>query len=282
MENESPVAVAEAPAVAPPPFEGDDAQPAAPKTTDSGKSKDELTEARRRISELERNNQELSASERYWHGQVKGEPAEDDDGEAAGDPPPDPEGEAPTTEAFLDELNEKGPEAVAKELVRRGFVRKEDVAKVAEQVARQIVTAERGKQTIDAQIASEFPELKDDKSELFQETARIFRTNIALDPSLKKSPAALMMAARQARAEIKAKTPQRREPDDYREREGADAQRRRIDAQRGDLGRGGGTPFEDDDDNLGPEHREVLEMFRKSGLTEKDYREQRAKNGRRR
>jgi hypothetical protein len=284
----------------PPPFEGDDtpAVVAPVKAADAGdkggKPKDEGAVFRTRIEQLERENQEIKASERYWAGRAQGAPAEGGKGRkpAVEDPEVElgdlgeeeaPEGDAPTPEAFLDALTAKGIEPIIAELNRRGLlISKQDVVKLSAEGTRRIVAHERGKMTIDAQLARDFPELKDDASPLFQETAKIFRQNVELDPNLRKSPAALLMAAHQAKAELAAKAPPKKAAvRDYREiddddeaGESTDARRKRINAQRGELGRESGAPFEGDEDSLGPEAREVVQLM---GVDERAYRARRAK-----
>jgi hypothetical protein len=282
---------------APPPFEGDEnpavAAPAKAAEVDKGgKPKDESAGFRTRIEQLERENQEIKTSERYWAGRAQGAPAQDGKGRkpAVQDPEVElgdlaeeetPEGEAPTPEAFLDALTAKGIEPIIEELRRRGLlVSKQDVVKLSAEGTRRIVAHERGKMTIDARLAQDFPELKDDTSPLFVETAKIFRANVELDPNLRKSPVALLMAARQAKAELAAKVPPKKAAGDYREvdddeaAESTDARRRRINAQRGDMGRDTGAPFEGDEDNLGPEARDVMTLM---GVDEKAYRARRVK-----
>lgn len=295
MENENqpgtPVVIA--------PFEGDDAappvlaKPAEPAKADkAGKPDEEVTRLREENVSLRRRATESEQSERFWADKAKtggGEQPkrgpqivepEVELGDLAGDEQVDDE--APQTpEKFLDELNEKGVDAIISALRKRGLVLdKDQVLQLSAETSRRVVQHERGKMTIDAQISTDFPELKDDTSELFKETSRIFRHNVELDPNLRKSPAALLMAASQARAELKAKAPVKKARSDYREegedREADDARQRRINAQRGELGRGG-APFEGDDDDLGPEARSVIALFGKAGVDEKSYREERTR-----
>jgi hypothetical protein len=295
MENEiqpgTPVVIA--------PFEGDDAAPAAPakpeataKPDKAAKPDDEVSRLREENVSLRRRATESEQSERFWADKAKSggeqpkrgpqivEP-EVELGDLAGEEQADDEA-AQTPEKFLDELNEKGIDAVISALRKRGLVLdKDQVLQLSAETSRRVVQHERGKMTIDAQISTDFPELKDDTSDLFQRTSKIFRQNVELDPNLRKSPAALLMAARQAKAELKFEAPPKQKRDyrqDGEEREEADARQRRINAQRGDLGRGGGgTPFEGDEDDLGPAARGVIQLFAKAGVDEKAYREERAK-----
>jgi len=269
----------------PPPFEGDDVKPPA-KSAEKPKDKDDPGELRRRLEASEQRIRELSDSERYWAEQARGrgtvteEPDEDE-------PAPVDEEPEETPDEFLDRLSKEGKGAIVKAVAKLGYLRKEDVAKVAAEVARGIVSNERGKLTADAKLVSQYPELRDEKSELFQTTAGIYRELIADNPELKTSPGTLFMAARAAKAELAAKPKPARggnddEPRDYREDREEDSRRRRIDAQQGDTGRGRSTPYEGDDDPIGPAQRDVLDLFAKAGVDEKSYRDQRSRDRRRR
>jgi len=272
----------------PPPFEGDDAprQPAS-KPADKAKDKpDDAGELRKQLQAQEQRIRELSDSERYWAEQARGRtPAADEPDEPAANLKPDPE-EEESADEFLDRLSKEGPRAVAKVAekiaAKAGYVRKEDVEKIATKIASEIVERKAGRMSADARLIAEHPELKDEKSPVFIATAAVYREMIGRDPKLKDSPETLFLAARVAKAEFKAAAGSRRDPDDeagdYREdREDREDRRRRIDAQQGPTGRGRSTPYEGDDDPIGPAQRDVLDLFARVGLEEKDYRDARAK-----
>jgi hypothetical protein len=256
------------------------------KTTDKG----ETAELRKQVADQKKRLDELAASERYWADKAKGgadaggDP--EDPGEGADD---DDGGEAPETpispDDFLDELSKTGPAAIEKALGKRGFVRKEDVVKLATEIANNVVARERGKITSDARLVSEYPELRDEKSELFIETGKVYRELVAADPKLHKSPATLLLAAKYAKQELKLRDmrPKARDadeqPPDYRETEDDD-RTNRLKGQMGTTGRGHGAPREDDDE-IGPQARAVIEAMGRYGVDEKAFRAQRAKERRR-
>lgn len=271
------------------PFEGDaPGQPAAKPAKEP--VKDELGEVRRELADLRKRNAELSDSEKYWADRARA------GGGAPADPEPDDETEVEeqseasqiSPDDFLDLLTKDGPEAVAKELSKRGFVKKADVAKLAESIAQRVVDRERGKITSDAKLISDYPELRDEKSALFIETGKVYRELVATDPKLHKSPATLLLAAKYAKQELALRAGASRrpgqgeDPDDYRDRD--DERTRRARAQQGDTGRGRGGPAERDDEDLGDEARQVIAMFAKAGVDEKAYRDERTRlrDGRRR
>jgi hypothetical protein len=279
-----------------PPFEGDD-QVAKPvqKRPDKSKDKpDELGDLRKRLEASEQRIRELADSERYWAEQARGRGTADLEPDEE-PPAPEPEEEDESADDFLDRLSKEGPRAVAKVAAKlaskEGFVRKEDVSKIVAPLIQEVVQRERGKLTADAKLVTQYPELRDEKSELFKATAVIYRELVAEDPDLKGSPQTLFMAARAARAELKAaaKTAANgdQQPDgesgDYREEreDREEARQRRIRAQQGDTGRGRSTPYEGDDDPLGPAQRDVLDLFARVGLDEQSYRAERARMRRR-
>jgi hypothetical protein len=280
----------------PPPFEGDDAprQPAS-KPTDKAKDKpDDAGDLRKENQSLREQLREREDSEKYWAELARGRGAGAPDSEdtPADAPPPDDEPEESADE-FLDRLSKEGPRAVAKVAekiaAKAGYVRKADVEKIAAKIASEIVERKAGRMSADAKLVGQYPQLQDPKSELFQATATIYREMTDQDPELKKSPATLFAAARIAKAELKAAGNGARgrdvddEPGDYREdREDRESRRRRIDAQQGDIGRGRSTPYEGDDDPMGPAQRDVLDLFARAGVDEKSYREERTKLRRRR
>ena len=119
---------------------------------------------------------------------------------------PDPEGmEAPaeiegdTPEKMVDDLAANGVAALS----RRGFITAADALKLAKQVAIEVsgklIDNKVAKMGTDQQIMQEFPELRNQQSELFIETAKRYQRAVAMDPNAKKTPAALYLAADAAR-----------------------------------------------------------------------------------
>jgi len=233
---------------------------AEPKAKDPGK--DELAEARREIAELRKTNQQVTESERYWAtlAQGKGQGGDDDD------PDPEPKAAAIADDdddpaKLVDELTASGTKALSK----RGFLKAADVeklvAKQATEIAEKIVGQAGKRITLDAQLVAEFPELKNEDSALFKATGEEYRAILKLDPSLKKSPATLFLAAKAAKARVA--PVEAKAAADKREEERLE----RIRAQAGERGGGGG--FDDDDygDALSPMQKQIASQL---GVDEKD------------
>lgn len=170
---------------------------------------------------------------------------------------------------FADLLSTKGPKAVEEYLKRRGFMTGKDAAEMAAKLVRDAIKVERRALTQEMRFAQSFPELNDPKSELTQETARVLRELVDEDPSFKKSPGALIAAARLAKANLALKN-KGKTPDDAEERR----QRRKAQADVTD-GWGGGYEEDGDPDELTPMQKRIAEMY---GVTEDDYRKH-AKQG---
>lgn len=266
--------------------QGDHAK-AAPDSPDKGggaKGKDEAATLREEIAQLRKTNQQLTESERYWAERAQGrsdddelddesaddapapkQPAGDDDGEDLDDP-----------KIFVDALAERGPKAIAQWLKKNGYVTAAEAEGLAQKTASQAVAKARQALAQDSELMSEFPELKDSESALFQETGKVYRAMVKRDPGLKKSPAALYQAAETAKlrlqvaAKAKAAPDEDQEPDDYRERD----RRSRVAAQQGDRGRGRSSFEEDASDAIGPQAKEVMEAL---GVSEDEYKAEKKK-----
>lgn len=256
-------------------------QPNAPGSPDKGgKGADETKALREEIAQLKRTNSELSVSERHWaelaRGRNEPEPVveeEEDDLDA------DPElGDDDTPEKLVDEFSAKGIKA----LERRGLMTKKAAREMAEKIATKIVTEKlgqaRAEMTQDQAIVGEFPELKDPESELFKATAKEFKSIVKLDPKLKDSPGALMMAARMAKLNLKPAKAADRDPDDpdfVDEDDDVDPRERRrlerVAAQSGDRGRRRTSDDGSDPDGapvIGPETRQLLAAMK---ISPEDY-----------
>jgi hypothetical protein len=247
---------------------------------------------------------------KFWHDQAKGatRPAP-----VEATPEPEPEMTDAEVEAILgktfsgdesaqqvvDDLSEKGIAALKKRgvvtsdqalaLVRRAMAVTEARAnrRIDETVRREVGNARRDLDR-DADMYQQFPDLRDQKSELFQRTARIYQAEVAEDPKLKTSHRALLLAAKQAEQEM--------EIEDLRKgrsgRRGAEeesgpemfeltdqpaptSRERRIAAQSGD--RGGGArrqPMQESPDTLSREQRNIISRFNADGqdtISEADY-----------
>src|ERR1035441_856959 len=248
-----------------------------PLVADKGQGKDETVSiSKADLAALTRDRDEARQSEKAWadfHRSGAGtrtapEPI------VAELPSPDefadPEGAAveaienDTPEKMVDDLAAHGVAALSK----RGFITAADALKLAKQVAIEvssgIVDRRVAKMGTDQQIMQEFPDLRNQESELFQETAKRYQRAIAMDPNAKKTPAALYLAADAAREAIKGRTDAKTR--ETRANESDDDRRARIDAQDG-RARGRGA-VDDDSDFLGDEARQVIKAF---GLTDAEF-----------
>lgn len=171
-----------------------------------------------------------------------------------------------TPEKLVDEIAANGVEALRK----RGFVTAAEAQRIAVQkatevanrVAKSVVSTERNKNATDRQIVGNYPDLQNPESELFQETAKIYREAVAMDPNAKKSPAALMLAAKAAKTIIDAR---------HSAQETEEERLERVEAQGGPRGRGRDTAG---NDYMGPETTEIL---RQMGVSTDDFKVEREK-----
>jgi hypothetical protein len=178
-----------------------------------------------------------------------------------------------TPEQLVDELAAKGVGA----LKARGFVTAADAQRLATDIAlkvsRELIARERGKITSDNTLMSDFPELRDNESDLFKATRAIYQKAIAMDPEARKTPVALYLAATAAKAALKPKAPAKPaaldpEEEDLYERAGeTEAERRqRIASQTPNRNRG---DLDDSDTAIGPEARAVLKQM--GGVTDEQF-----------
>lgn len=261
---------------APPGHVSDDEQPSDKgKGGSRGKEKDEtVTLTKRELESLRRERDELRTSERAWAERAMaagGKPAaaEEEEEEEDDEPGPD-ENEDP--DKLVNDIASKGIKA----LVSRGFMTKKDakaiIEKVALKAARQVVgQASRAKSTEDT-VFGEFPELKDNKSELFKLTSIEMQRLTKIDPNAANSAVALYSAASLAKAKLGATKPAKGrnggraeyeyEGDDYEDEQEEDEtdRRRRVDAQGPTRGRGARETVQDDD-YVSPSMRRILEAM---------------------
>ena len=230
-----------------------------------------LAKLEKELAERDKRIQELAESERYWAEQARKAAEFDDDGDDE-EPEDDFGVEDDSPDKFVEELSEKGLEA----LVKRGVLTKREARELireeAQRIAKQAIEAETRKLQADAEIVRQFPELQDEKSELFQHTAKIFKEMVAEDESLKHSPKALLLAARTAKAELAASG---------RGVGGEEDRLRRI-ARQGGGDHARGAAFDaDDDDSLTPTQKKILEALNADGgvqVSEEAYKK-RAREG---
>jgi len=266
-----------------PPFD-DEQEPiekAAPAPVKDEKGKDDtVTLSKSEVEALRRDRDEARESERYWSGIARSggrqaDPVEEQEDELDASRFTDESAldgiDGDTPEKLVDDFAAKGVSA----LKSRGFITAADAQKlavdVAAKVARELIGRERQKITSDSQIMTEFPDLRNQDSELFKETAKRYQRAVAMDPNAKKTPAALYLAADAARESLKAKAPAPRrrdaeEDDDRYERENEDDRRARAASQ--DSRPRGRREVDDTDDMLGDEARQVIKSM---GITEEEF-----------
>jgi hypothetical protein len=219
------------------------------------------------LEQLKQRNRELAESERYWAARAKqgGKP------EAPADEPD--EDDLPAVEdidispdAFLDELEKKGPKAILEVVKKAGFVPASEAKAMAERIADKRLQAERDRMQAEAKIFREFPDLADEQSDLYKETAKVFREMVEEDPALANSTAAFKSAARLAQRSLSGGAASKKEPASLQERMLAESRRERV-AQQG-FSRGVQSPGEDDDE-LTPTQKMIA---RNLGVSEAEYR----------
>lgn len=245
-----------------------------------GGKEETITISKAELDALRRDRDEARGSERYWANLARGnagtaEPAAEAEEEIEIDPNEFLDTDAATgllpddtPEKLVDEIARDGVKALSK----RGFVSAaeaqriavEKATEIAGKVARQIVNNERVKAVSDNVLLTNFPELKDAKSELYQETAKIYREAVAMDPNAAKSPAALFLAAKSAKQTLDAK----RDPEEDEEE-----RLLRVSAQ---DGRTRGRRETAADDLIGPEAESILKQM---GITPEAFKEEKAKLG---
>lgn len=229
-----------------------------------------LARLEKELAERDKRIEELAASERYWAEQARRAVALDDEGD---DEPEEDFGiDDDSPDKFVEDLSEKGLEALVKRGVLTRREARELIRQEAQQIAREMIEAETRKLQTDAEIARQFPELQDESSDLFKRTAKIFKEMVAEDESLKRSPKALLLAARTAKAELAAAG----------KGSASEEERLRRIARQGGGDHARGAAFDaDDDDSLTPTQRKILEALNADGgvqVTEEAYKK-RAREG---
>jgi len=249
---------------------GDKQDPPADKGGAKPKESPEIKALRRQLADRDRQVQELSEAERYWADQAKGagkgKGKSADNGENGEDVDPgavpsDAGGELEDADSFIDALTKKGPKHLEGTMRKLGFVPAADVAKIAAKTAREIVSSDLNRRGADAELATKYPDLKDESSELFKATRQELVRMVRLDPRMETSPAAILTAAELAHTKLAMKAGT---PNQERER------RARIDEQFGDLGRSHNDDGGDgEDETLGPE---ALAVIGAMNIKPEDYR----------
>lgn len=246
------------------------------KASDAKSKPDGEPDPRKQLEEMRKELEETRASEKFWAEKARGAKAADsppDDDEEPDEPEDDDDDDDEelkddSPDKAFEDFSAKGIEA----LVKRGVLTKKAARQIIERAATKIATkiarTEVGKArrelSQDAELASQYPELQDEKSELFVKTREIYRGMVKDDPALKRSPAALKMAARQAKLEL-----QLTERAEGR-RNGEEERRDRIRRQ-GETGSRRNVEFigeDEGDDKLSPAQQKILNSFNADGTDE--------------
>jgi hypothetical protein len=244
-----------------------------------------ITISKADYARLERERDEAKASEKYWADRARPaatvQPEEEEDPIETSDLVPKVTGAAGVDESIFSDPDKwlqaisKGPDAIKSLIKSQGYVNADQVAEIAAKVARRTVDVERGKIGTDNKLMSAFPELADNKSELFRATAEEYNELIAFDPAAKKSPATLFAAARAAKAKLAARAPQKPvdEEDEYGYDRVESDRRSRVAAQDGSRG-GRGSRVEEPEDGLGPQAKSIARMM---GISEDEMKAEKKK-----
>lgn len=224
----------------------------------------ELRETKEENTRLRSQNDELSQSEREWSriARAKPEPAAPVVKEKL------TEEEIETGEQLLDDLSKEGLAALKK----RGFVHRDELKQYVDESIERAQGDGRTENNYQAIMSSEFPEILEDldriakglkpQSEIFMRTAGIYQDAYTLDPELKGSKSALIMASRQAAAQLSMEG--KREIQSEADRQ-AD-RRKRIDNQRPDRSRKGSDATEET--GLTAKQKEAAALL---GVSEADF-----------
>lgn len=249
---------------------GDEPEPKAPPVKKEDPVDPRLKGMETELAATRRQLAEVQASERYWAKQAQTKVDPDDEEDAgAGRPVVQDELVTETAEQFLDDVSKRGMKAIKE----RGFLTKAEAQQMVNDglaAANENLHAARVDATFDGQLASEFPEIAADgkriaagqepQTEIYKRAAVNFREMVALDPSLKNSKSALIMAARTAKAQLtaegKSKPTVNHEGDDDDNRQ--TRRRNRIDNQRTERAPAAGSLEGDDSPVLTDQQKEVM------------------------
>jgi hypothetical protein len=192
---------------------------------------------------LKQQVQEKDEAVRFWHGEAKKTAAP-----AKGAPAAETEDDTD----LLDLIGTKGAKGLDEHLAKRGYVKSSEVDKRVEERA--------GQFTREARLVEEFPDLADDTSEFFKDTAKEYGRlqQQGVPKGLAMEQAANNVELRRLREGGEPK-PKAADPEAERQR--------RIKAQAGDKGRRAAAASETTD-VLSAEDRQVMAGMK---LTEKEF-----------
>lgn len=233
----------------------------------------ELREVREENARLKTANTELSQSERQWSERALRATRTAEHAEPAEPKAAATEEDIETGEQLLDDVSKDGLKALRK----RGFVTMKEVqALVAESIERAQGDGRTEGQFQDA-MQREFPEMAEDlarveagkkpENEIFILAADIYNEARKLDPALTGSKSALLMATRQAAAQLALQG--KRKVDTEADRQAT--RRGRIEAQTPSRG------TKSDDDEPTALTAKQKQMAADMGISEKKFTEQQAK-----
>jgi hypothetical protein len=215
----------------------------------------DLSAMRDQLDSLKAQMAEQQRTTEYWYNQAKG------NGEKPAPAAKEPEDDVD----LLEVVTTKGAKGLDDVIAKRGYMRKADVEGMIEARATQM--------TKEAELIGRFPDLKNQQSEFFKETAQHYGNLKA--QGVPQHLAMEMAAERVALSHIesgKLKTRQQTADTDKATRE--TTRRARAAAQEGD--RGSRAPAgNDDDDELTPEQKHIAKAM---GISEEAY-QKRAKQG---
>jgi len=259
-------------------------EPPNPDVPAKGQGKDDYVPLTRTEAEsLRRERDEARESERYWSAHARGngqqqqqaaEPEADDASEFYAEETASNDEDTP--EKLVDDFAATGVKALQK----RGFITAADAQKLAAdtalRVTREMIGRERQKMGSDTKILADFPELKDQTSDLWKETAKHYKEAVDMDPNAAKTPAALYLAAKTARAIIAAKAKVHHAPKDDDDDDTPEPESDRRARANSQDGRAKGRAEVEDDDMLGSEAKAIIKMM---GITDAEFKASRKEVG---
>jgi len=192
----------------------------------------EFRRVQKEVKTLRGRVRESEESAQFWAEQAK---AGGGTGKSAAEPDPEPEPDID----LVSEITTNGVKGLETVLARLGYAKRDDIHRE--------IGATRAEITEQSRLLQEYPELGDEQSEFFQETAKVYN-QLKTDPIMAKSPKLIAIAARMAKAEMGTPARRRAAPaahapdddyeDDYREDPPPrDREAERVARQSGDRGR---------------------------------------------
>jgi hypothetical protein len=229
----------------------------ADKDKDKGKEKDPrdeaLRETRRALKESRLANKQVNETAQFWMNEARRTAA------PGGRKEKEEEPDVKISVDLVEAVSSGNAADIRKAMKEMGFVSQKEMDAAINQ-ARSEVTTQSGR---DAQLYNDYPDLADDKSEMFKATARIYNELAADDPMLAKSGSLAKIAAALADKELGRKNGDRdRDRDDDRPRRRATSRRADPDLEIDDEDREDPDEREDREDR---EKERVARVGRQSG-----------------